>query len=371
MHIGMAGAGLSSAVVARELAEAGHRVTILEQRDHIGGNCHTERDAETGVLVHVYGPHIFHTDDEEVWSYVNKFTTFRPYVNRVKAITGGRVFSLPINLLTINQFYNRTFSPAEAREHIHAIARNDIETPANFEEQALKFIGEDLYRAFFYGYTKKQWGCEPVDIPASILKRLPVRFNYDDNYFYHKYQGMPESGYTSMIENILKHRNISVHVGERFTKEKKSGEYDHVFYSGSIDEYYKYCFGKLNYRTLFFERYVLDGDFQGCAVMNYCDNSRSYTRITEHKHFSPWETHEKSVIFHEYSREHQRGDIPFYPVHTTSADTKLEAYQTAAAAEPDVTFIGRLGTYRYMDMDVCIRMALDTVRTWISKHSKY
>ncbi|MCW8842084.1 MAG: NAD(P)-binding protein, partial [Rhodobacteraceae bacterium] len=196
LKILLVGAGLSGAVIGRRLAQAGHDITVIDGRDHIGGNCYTERDRETGVMLHVYGPHIFHTDDEEVWDYVNSFSRFLPYKNRVKTTSQGQVFSLPINLHTINQFYKKTMRPDEARAFIAAIGDHSIEDPQTFEEQALKFVGPDLYEAFFKGYTEKQWGCAPSELPASILKRLPVRFNYDDNYFYHRYQGMPEHGYT-------------------------------------------------------------------------------------------------------------------------------------------------------------------------------
>lgn len=368
MRIGMAGAGLSCAVIGRSLAESGHKITMFESRSHIAGNCHTERDPKSGVMVHAYGPHIFHTNDDEVWEYVNQFMSFKPYVNRVKATTKGKVFSLPINLLTINQFFGSTMSPNEAREFIEERADTSIEEPQNFEEQALKFIGPELYEAFFLGYTRKQWGKEPTEIPASILKRLPVRFNYDDNYFAHRHQGMPEHGYTSMVENILNHPNIEVKLNTKLDPSDIE-DYDHVFWSGPLDAYFKHRFGRLQYRTLDFERIEKSGDAQGCAVMNYTDEEVPWTRITEHKHFSPWEAHDKTVLFREYSRSCEPDDIPYYPIHRTDGDTLLEQYQEAAAAEEGVTFIGRLGTYRYMDMDVTIRAALDTLAEWRGAHA--
>ncbi|MEE9429081.1 MAG: UDP-galactopyranose mutase [Paracoccaceae bacterium] len=364
MHMGMAGAGLSCAVIARSLAEAGHKVTLFEQRNHVAGNCHTRRDVKTGVMVHEYGPHIFHTSDEEVWAYVNRFARFMPYTNRVKATTGGRVFSLPINLLTINQFFDKTFSPDEARDFIHAGADTSITNPKNFEEQALRFVGRDLYEAFFLGYTRKQWGCEPSEIPASILKRLPVRFSYDDNYFAHKYQGMPEKGYTHMVENILDHANIETRLNTHFEPDQV-GDFDHVFYSGPVDSYFDHAFGRLKYRTLDFERMEGVGDVQGCAVMNYCDQGTPFTRITEHRHFSPWEDPQGSILFREYSRACEAGDIPYYPVHMVAGDDMLARYQAAAAAEQNLTFVGRLGTYQYLDMDVTIRAALETSQAFL------
>jgi UDP-galactopyranose mutase len=349
-------------VIARELAERGHEVEIFEERPHLAGNCYTHRDASSGVMVHVYGPHIFHTDDEEVWNYVNRYSEFKPFTNRVKAMTGGRVFSLPINLLTINQFFHKTFSPNEARFFIESLADLSIQTPQNFEEQALRFIGADLYRAFFEGYTRKQWGLDPRELPASILKRLPVRFNYDDNYFSHRFQGMPADGYTAMVENILSHPAITIRLGERFHRDDVE-TFEHVVYSGPLDGYYDHKFGRLTYRTLDFERFEADGDFQGCAVMNYCDAAVPYTRITEHKHFAPWESHARTVCYREYSRNCEPQDIAYYPVHLVAGDRKLEQYQACAAQESRVTFVGRLGTYRYMDMDVTIRHALDTFRS--------
>jgi UDP-galactopyranose mutase len=357
---------LSGAVIGRELAQAGYQVEIFDARDHIAGNCHTERDADTDVMVHVYGPHIFHTDDAEVWNYVNSFQTFMPYKNRVKTTVGGQVFSLPINLHTINQFFGKTFRPAEARAFIEDLADTSIVEPQNFEEQALRFVGRDLYEAFLKGYTEKQWGCSPVDLPASILKRLPVRFNYDDNYFFHKYQGMPENGYTEMVERILDHPNISVSLNTRFSR-AQADDFDHVFYSGPLDGYFDYEIGRLGYRTLDFERFTYDGDYQGCAVMNYGDPTVPHTRITEHKHFSPWEEPKGSVCYREVSRACGPDDIPYYPIRLTEEKQQLAEYVALAEREEAVTFVGRLGTYRYLDMDVTIREALDTARLYLAK----
>ena len=361
----LVGAGLSGAVIARKLAEAGHSAVVLDERAHIAGNCFTERDSDTGVMVHVYGPHIFHTDDEPVWDYVNRFQTFMPYVNRVKTTSGGRVFLLPINLHTINQFFGKTLRPDEAREFIASLADTSIGEPKTFEEQALKFVGRDLYEAFLKGYTVKQWGCEPSQLPASILKRLPVRFNYDDNYFFHRFQGMPENGYTEMVERILNHERIDVRLGTRFTR-PDAASFDHVFYSGPLDGYFDFELGRLGYRTLDFDRFSYNGDYQGCAVMNYGDLDIPYTRITEHKHFSPWETHEKSICYREYSRACGPSDIPYYPVRMADEKALLERYVELARTQQNVTFVGRLGTYRYLDMDVTIREALDTGDAYIN-----
>ncbi|KKX32985.1 UDP-galactopyranose mutase [Rhizobium sp. LC145] len=362
----MVGAGLSGAVIGRELAQAGHEVEIVDTRNHIAGNCHTERDDETGVMVHVYGPHIFHTDDAEVWSYVNGFETFMPFKNRVKTTSGGQVYSLPVNLHTINQFFGKTFRPEEARAFIEAQADKSITDPQTFEEQALRFVGKDLYEAFFKGYTQKQWGCSPTELPASILKRLPVRFNYDDNYFFHKFQGMPENGYTRMVERILDHPNITVKLGVHFDR-SQAVDFAHVFYSGPLDGYFAYELGRLGYRTLDFERFTYEGDYQGCAVMNYGDFSVPYTRITEHKHFSPWEEQAKSVCYREFSRSCEPDDVPYYPIRMVKEKALLADYAARAERESRVTFVGRLGTYRYLDMDVTIREALDTARLYLSK----
>ncbi|MDO5706799.1 MAG: UDP-galactopyranose mutase, partial [Paracoccus sp. (in: a-proteobacteria)] len=326
MNILLVGAGLSGAVIGRALAEAGHRCRIIDSRDHIGGNCHTERDPDTGVMLHVYGPHIFHTDDAEVWDYVNRFATFMPFQNRVKSTTQGAVYSLPVNLLTINQFFGRTLRPDEAREFIETEqADRTIADPQNFEEQALRFVGPALYEAFFKGYTEKQWGCSPRDLPASILKRLPLRFNYDDNYFFHKYQGMPRDGYTAMIAGILDHPGITVDLDTAFTPEMRNGV-DHVFWSGALDGFFDFQLGRLGYRTLDFERFTYDGDYQGCAVMNYGDRDVPFTRITEHKHFSPWESHQGSICYREFSRAAGPDDIPYYPIRLVEEKALLDDY---------------------------------------------
>ncbi len=357
--IAIVGAGFSGAVIARELAEAGIETDVFDGRSHVAGNCHTERDTGTGVMVHKYGPHIFHTDNDRVWQYLNRYTRFMPYTNRVKTTARGQVFSLPINLHTINQFFGQTFSPGEARAFIEQQADLSIEEPGNFEEQALRFVGKDLYETFFKGYTLKQWGCSPTLLPASILKRLPVRFTYDDNYFFHKHQGMPEQGYTAIVEQILDHGNITVHLDTLFNR-SQAPEYRHIFYSGAIDAWFDYELGRLGYRTLDFEEIRAEGDYQGCAVMNYGDEAVPYTRISEHKYFSPWESHEKTICYREFSRECELEDIPYYPIRLTDEKAMLQNYVALAQQEKNISFIGRLGTYRYLDMDVTIGEALET-----------
>ena len=357
--IAIVGAGFSGAVIANQLAHAGYDVEVFETRHHVAGNCHSERDADTGVMLHVYGPHIFHTDNERAWEFVNRYSEFKPYVNRVKAITNGKVFTLPINLLTINQFFNKTFRPAEAQAFLLTLGDKSIDNPTTFEEQALRFVGRDLYEAFFKTYTVKQWGLDPSELPASILKRLPVRFNYDDNYFNHKYQGMPADGYTALVQKILDVPGVTVHLSTPFDPALK-GDYAHVFYSGPIDAWFNHAEGRLPYRTLDFEVFRDTGDYQGNAVINYCDDAQPYTRITEHKHFSPWETHEKTICYKEYSRQCDERDIPYYPIRMARDKEQLERYINLARDEDNVTFVGRLGTYRYLDMDVTINEALIT-----------
>ena len=277
------------------------------------------------------------------------------------------MYKRQINLHTINQFFKKNFSPDEARLHIDKISRTDIDEPISFEDQALKFLGDDLYKAFFKGYTEKQWGVSPTEIPASILKRLPIRFNYDDNYFSHKFQGMPLNGYTALIESILDHENINIHLNTELLRGNLEN-FDHVFWSGPLDSYFDFDIGRLPYRTLTFEKQTIDGDYQGTAVMNYPDADVPYTRITDHKYFSPWESHDKSVIFREYSSECGVDDIPYYPVHLNSENNTLAEYQRRAILEKNITFVGRLGTYRYLDMDITIRHALDEASNFLSSN---
>ncbi len=359
------GAGFSGAVVARELAENAYSVDVIDQRNHVAGNCYTERDNETDVMVHKYGPHIFHTDDKEVWDYVHRYGEIKDYKNRVKTTVGGKVYSLPVNLHTINQFYNKALRPDEAKDFISKEADNSIEIPYNFEEQALRFIGEKLYKAFFKGYTIKQWGCDPKELPASILKRLPVRFNYEDNYFFHKFQGIPKYGYTQVVENMLTHKNISLMLGVSHQKDREA-YYEHVFYTGAIDKYFDEKLGPLEYRTLDFDSFFYEGDYQGCAVMNFGDQQIPFTRITEYKHFTPWEEHEKSICFRETSRKATSNDIPYYPIRLVKEKELLSQYVDIANKQKNITFIGRLGTYRYLDMDITIREALDAANGFIA-----
>jgi UDP-galactopyranose mutase len=354
------GAGFSGAVLAQELAkETGYAIDVWEERHHIGGNCHTSREEITGIMVHRYGPHIFNTDKKEIWDYVNSFASFMPYVHRVKAIHNGKVYPLPINIFTLNEFFKKTFNPETAKSLLNDLGDKRIIEPKNFEEQALRFIGKDLYKAFFYGYTKKQWGCEPSELPASVLKRIPVRFNYDDNYHNNIFTGIPLNGYTSLIEKLLDHRNIQVHLNKKFNPRENIPGYDHIFYTGAIDAYFNYECGRLGYRTVTFETSIHNGDYQGVTQMNYCDEEVPYTRITEHKHFTPWERHANTIIFKEFSKETGIDDVPYYPKRLKKDKDLLDIYRQKADSLNKISFLGRLATYRYLDMHQVIGEALN------------
>ena len=354
------GAGFSGAVLARHLAEhLEAHCLLIDQRDHVAGNCYTSRDEQSGVLVHRYGAHIFNTSNQKVIDYIAGLTRMVPYVHRVKAMLPGQgVYALPINLYTINQVYGVTLSPDQARELLRSEARQDIDTPANFEEQALKFVGEKLYRMFFEGYTRKQWGCDPKELPASILKRLPVRFSYDDSYYHSTYTALPHDGYTTIVEKILDHPCLEVRLGVSYEKEMAAG-FDHTFYSGPLDGYFGYARGRLGYRTVHWQDSIHTGDFQGTSVMNYTLAEQPFTRIIEHKHFAPWESHEQTYVSVEYSKETGSDDIPYYPKRLQADRQLLEAYLQDAQTQQAVSFIGRLGTYRYMDMHQVIGEALE------------
>jgi UDP-galactopyranose mutase len=354
------GAGFSGAVLAYKLSQlmADCIIDVWEEKSHIAGNCFTERDEKTGIMVHRYGPHIFNTDKKEIWDFVNNFVQLKPHHHTVKAVSNGEVYTLPVNLHTINQFFNKTFSTEEARIFLEMQGESTITHPGNFEEQALKFIGKDLYKAFFYGYTKKQWGCEPAELPASILKRLPIRFNYNDSYYNHPLVGIPSEGYTPFVEKLLSAANITVSLNRKFDDKDDYSQYDHIFFTGPLDAFFNYKHGRLGYRTVSFEQFYADGDYQGTSVINYCDESVEYTRITEHKHFMPWEEHEQTVCFKEFSKETSHGDIPYYPKRLASDKQILSRYREDAEQLNNVSFLGRLATYRYMDMHHVIDEAL-------------
>ena len=361
------GSGFSGAVMAHQLSTRSDcTIEIWDERDHIGGNCHTERDEKTGIMVHQYGPHIFNTDKKEIWDFVNSLAEFRPYVHRVKAMSNGKVYSMPVNLHTINQLFQRSFTPSEAKTFLETLGDKSIGEPKNFEEQALRFIGKELYEAFFYGYTKKQWGCEPTELPASILKRIPVRFNYDDNYHNNTFTGIPVEGYTALIQKLVSHSCIRVTLNKKFHTAMDISGYDHVFYTGPIDAWFNFKYGRLGYRTVTFQKYYAEGDFQGTSQMNYCDVGVPFTRITEHKHFANWEHHDATIYFKEFSKESEPSDIPYYPKRLEPDKALLLKYRTAAESLTGVSFIGRLATYRYMDMHHVIGEALNYATAFLS-----
>ena len=289
---------------------------------------------------------------------MQRFSEFRPFFHRVKASIPRGVFGLPITLGTINQFYGKRFSPEEARAFVADLGDKSIAEPRNFEEQALKFIGRDLYEAFFYGYSKKQWGCEPQELSASILKRLPVRFTYNDGYYTDPYQGMPMDGYTALFERMTAHKNIEIKLSTPWAP-GMGADFEHVVFTGPIDQYYNHQFGRLGYRTVFWDNRVLRGDFQGTAVMNYPEEERPYTRIVEHKHFTPWEEHEGTYVSTEYSKETEPADVPFYPKRLAPDKEVLAQYMKLAQQETKTLFLGRLATYRYLDMHQVIGESID------------
>lgn len=371
MNILVVGAGFSGAVIAEQISrKTNSYITVIDERSHIGGNCYTDRDQSTNIVEHVYGPHIFNTSKIEIWNYITKFCEMMPYVNRVKAVTKNTVFSLPINLHTINQFFGKSYSPAEARKFVSKLGDSSIVQPQNFEEQALMMLGCELYDAFFYGYTKKQWGTEPRNLPASILKRLPIRFDYNDNYYSSDFQGIPKNGYTEIFERMLNHPSIDIQLNTAFDCNWDISKYDHIFYTGPIDAYFNYKHGRLGYRTVTFEKGIVNGEYQGNAVINYPDISVPFTRIHEHKYFSPWEKFEKSIYFKEYSKETEGSDIPYYPKRLESDLIILEKYLEEVESIDNVTFIGRLATYRYLDMQNVIEEALIAAGKFISRISK-
>jgi UDP-galactopyranose mutase len=356
------GAGLSGATAARVLAETGFAVVVVEREGHPGGHCHTYRDAETGIMLHAHGPHILHSDNTEVWAFLGRFARLRPYAHTVRAVTGGRTYPLPITLPTMRQFFGRDFTPEEAEAHLAAVGRRYRDPPANFEEQGRSLLGDALYEAFFDGYTRKQWGIAPSRLPAAILRRIPVRFSENLSYYRHSRVAIPEDGYTAMVAAMLDHPRISVRYGVTGDRELAS-RFLHTIYTGPIDGWFAHAFGCLSYRTLDFRVLRAKGTFQGVAQVNYCDLSVPWTRIIEHKHFTPWERHAATVYVVETSRDQRAGDIPYYPLRLAGDEPLVSRYFAEARMSPGVTFVGRLATYRYIDMDVAVAEALSAART--------
>ena len=351
------GAGLFGATFAQKAKEAGKRVLVIDKRSHIGGNIYTE-DIE-GIQVHKYGAHIFHTNEHSVWEYVSRFAEFNRYTNSPIANYRGELYSLPFNMLTFNKMWG-VVTPKEAQDKIaEQREKNGILAPKNLEEQAISLVGNDIYEKLIKGYTEKQWGRPCRELPAFIIKRLPVRFTYDNNYFNALYQGIPVKGYTAMIEKMLE--GIEVRLGVDYL-ENRDALYaitEKIVYTGAIDAYFDYCYGALNYRSIRFETEVLDTEnYQGNAVINYTDAETPYTRIIEHKHFV-FGTQEKTVISREYSQEWTPETEPYYPINDEANNALCEKYKALAEKEEKVIFGGRLGLYRYYDMDAVILSALE------------
>lgn len=366
------GSGLFGLTVAERCArDLGLRVLVIDRRAHIGGNAYSEKDPDTGIEVHRYGAHLFHTSNERVWEYVNRFTRFTDYTHRVYTTVGGVVYPMPINLGTINQFFASAHGPEAARALVAAQAGEVAgRKPSNLEEKAVSLIGRPLYEAFVKGYTAKQWQTDPTELPPGIISRLPVRYTYDNRYFNDTHQGLPADGYTAWLERMADHDRIEVRLSTDFFDDSQPVNRDAVagrvpvVYTGPIDRYFDHRAGDLTWRTLDFESEVLDvGDFQGTSVMNYGDVEIPYTRILEFRHFHPERDHpdDRTVIAREYSRFAERDDEPYYPVNTSADRERLLAYRELGRAEDDVFFGGRLGTYQYLDMHMAIGAALTMV----------
>ena len=373
------GSGLFGLTIAEQAAtELGLKVALLDRRSHIGGNAYSEKEKQTGIEVHRYGAHLFHTSNERVWEYVNRFTEFTNYVHRVYTRHNGIVYPMPINLGTINQFFNAAYSPAEAKaliaEQAGELAGTD---PQNLNDKGISLIGRPLYEAFIKHYTAKQWQTPPEELPASIISRLPVRYNYDNRYFNDKHEGLPVDGYAAWLERMAAHPNIEVHLntdffepGHQYSRENVLGQIP-VVYTGPVDRYFDYAEGDLSWRTIDLEEEVLPiEDFQGCSVMNYPDADVPFTRIHEFRHFHPERDYTKdaTVIMREYSRFANKGDEPYYPVNTSVDREKLLAYRDLAKGENNVLFGGRLGTYKYLDMHMAIGAALSMFDNKIRPH---
>jgi UDP-galactopyranose mutase len=368
------GSGFFGLTIAeRCAAELGLKVLVLERRHHLGGNAYSEKDPATGIEVHVYGAHLFHTSNKKVWDYVNRFTEFTDYQHRVYTCHRGQVYPMPINLGTINQFFDAAYSPDEARALIReqAAELGDKE-PENFVEKGISLIGRPLYEAFIAHYTAKQWQTDPEKLSADIISRLPVRYTYDNRYFSDTYEGLPKDGYTAWLERMAAHENIEIRLETDFftVADEFKGRVP-IVYTGPVDEYFGRSEGELSWRTLDFEREVVDtGDFQGTPVMNYPDEDVPFTRIHEFRHFHPERAYpeDKTVIMREYSRFAEKGDEPYYPVNTSEDREKLLKYRELAKQEPMVLFGGRLGTYKYLDMHMAIGSALTMYENALKPH---
>ena len=358
----MVGAGLFGAVFAHEAALKGKKVKVIEKRNHIAGNIYTRE--EEGIQVHQYGAHIFHTSDKEIWDYVNQFAEFNRYTNSPVANYKGEIYNLPFNMNTFNKLWG-VITPAEAQAKIEeqrAVLNGKI--PESLEEQAISLVGTDIYEKLIKDYTEKQWGKPTTELPAFIIRRLPVRLTYDNNYFNDTYQGIPIGGYTQIVEKMLDHENIDVETNVDFftNKEQYLKDFPKIVFTGMIDEFFDYKLGELEYRSLRFESEILDMEnYQGNAVVNYTDADTPYTRIIEHKHFE-FGSQAKTIITKEHSKTWEKGDEPYYPVNNDRNNHLYKSYKKMADEQGNVIFGGRLGHYRYYDMHQVIRAALQCVR---------
>jgi UDP-galactopyranose mutase len=369
------GSGFFGLTIAEQCAsELGLRVLVIERRGHIGGNAYSEPEPQTGIEIHRYGAHLFHTSNARVWEYANRFTSFTGYQHRVFSVYKGRAYPLPINLGTMCEFFGTVLSPDQARA---LVARQSAEvepgTATNLERKAISLIGRPLYEAFFRGYTYKQWQTDPADLPAEIITRLPVRYTFDNRYFSDTFEGLPVDGYTAWLERMADHPNIEVRLGTDFSalRDGLIGNVP-VVYTGPLDAYFGYAEGDLGWRTLDFELEVVGtGDFQGTPVMNYADEDVPFTRIHEFRHFHPerdWYPEDRTVIMREYSRLAGRGDEPYYPINAARDRARLLAYRQLADREAGVLFGGRLGTYKYLDMHMAIASALNMFEAKLRPH---
>ena len=374
------GSGFYGLTVAeRSATELGKRVLVLDRRSHLGGNAYSEPEPETGIEVHKYGAHLFHTSNTKVWEYVNKFTEFTGYQHRVFALHQGQAYQFPMGLGLVSQFFGRYFTPAEARALIEEQSSEiSVDDASNLEEKAIALIGRPLYEAFVRDYTAKQWQTDPKDLPAGNITRLPVRYTFDNRYFNDTYEGLPVDGYTAWLENMASHEFIDVRLDTDWFDVRDALRAENpaapVVYTGPLDRYFDFAEGELGWRTLDFETEVLPtGDFQGTPVMNYNDADVPLTRIHEFRHFHPERSYpaDKTVIMREYSRFAESGDEPYYPINTPDDRTKLTAYRERAkreTAENRVIFGGRLGTYQYLDMHMAIASALTTFENTLRPH---
>lgn len=361
------GTGLFGAIFANEMKKKGKTCFFIDKRDHIGGNIYTKTKRE--IPVHMYGAHIFHTSNKAVWDFVNEIVEFNHYRNTPVAIYKEELYNLPFNMNTFSKLWNIK-TPEEAKAKIkEQIEHLNITEPKNLEEQALSLVGTDVYEKLIKGYTKKQWGRECTELPAFIIKRLPLRFTYDNNYFNDPYQGIPKGGYTVLMEKLLEGFEIKLNTSfEEFVAENDAStekiEYDKILYTGMIDEYFKYSLGELEYRSLSFEHEILEDveNFQGNAVVNYTEDEIPYTRIIEHKHFE-FGTQKDTIITKEYPRTWKVGDEPYYPVNNERNETLFKKYLELAKKETNVLFGGRLGQYKYYDMDKVIEAAWEMAAT--------